>query len=154
MDLRGHGDAPRDGDFAKLLEQASRPSAHRMLVDPVASPGNVASRWRRGSNDPNGRVAATGEAQADELPTGFGRADAPRGPPGMAEGRTRAPAPRAAGGGWSRIVFALIALWVVVAFVGALLESPGDNLGALLMLGVIAWFAWSRVRRRPPGSSS
>jgi phosphopantothenoylcysteine decarboxylase/phosphopantothenate--cysteine ligase len=77
------GGAPRDGDFARLLEAASSPAAHRMHVD--ASIAAVADAGRRGT-------AAPGRA--------------PHGPPGMnrdhGPARTTAVGPHAPHDGRSR----------------------------------------------------
>ena len=157
------GAAPRDGDFARLLEAASSPAAHRMQVDDALREVGVVTRGpggarRRAPFGPPGMIRDTAG------PTDRGAASH------AAAGRAAAqpPSPRAAAAGPGRpprrlrdrvvsIAFAVAALWIVLSVASSLLHSPGDDLGALLLLGVAAFIvmrAWSRASaraRRPEG---
>jgi hypothetical protein len=180
------GGAPRDGDFARLLEAASAPAAHRMRIDPATlGLEDAASRAARA-----GRFTGTPpvEAATSQPPEDMGRperaassaasrpAAAPYGPPGMAEGRTRALPPRGAspGGttepalalaaavtGWGRrplkdrviaVLFGLAGLWILVSILSAAARDFGDATGLLFVIAVIAFMVLrGRARRqRPP----
>ncbi|MFM1988179.1 MAG: hypothetical protein RJA99_1136 [Pseudomonadota bacterium] len=87
------GRAPRDGDFARLLEAASAPAAHRLQAA-AAEAGRAARATRFGGAPPQ---QADGPPPHEDTPaaapgagaTRFGgRPPAPIGPPGMAAGRT------------------------------------------------------------------
>jgi hypothetical protein len=166
------GAGPRDGDFARLLEAASSPAAHRMQVDDALREVGVVARGaggarRRAPFGPPGMIrdttrsadhGAAGHAEAAQAASGH-----------VASGRVGAPpSPRAAAAGTDRparrlrdrvvsIAFALAAFWIVLSVASSLLHSPGDDLGALLLLGVAAFIvmrAWSRASaraRRPEG---
>lgn len=158
------GGAPRDGDFARLLEAASAPSAHRMRVDETL-----------GLEDADSRAARAGRFTGS--PPAAARTTAPPyGTPGMAEGRTRAVPPRAASPGvmpdpsaaaagavaaWSRrplkdrivlVLFGVAALWILLSILSAAAHDLGDAAG-LVVVGAVAVFLVlrSRLRRqRPP----
>jgi hypothetical protein len=214
------GGAPRDGDFARLLEAASAPSAHRMRVDETLGLEDADSRAARAGRFTGSPPAAArmgqrpqdprfggGPPATDEDPasvgarasghvgaSGFGHGSAPElhnaapsaarpaapyGPPGMAEGRTRAEPPRAAspGGmpdplaavagavtGWSRrplkdriviVLFGVAALWLLLSILSAAAHDVGNAAGLLLVGAVVAFLALrNRARRkRPPDAS-
>ena len=172
----GLGEAPRDGDFARLLEAASTPGAHRLEAHlPIGVPGAVpagrAAAGRRAAAAQFGRRAgAPGAAGADASTAGrAGAGDAlvetAGGAPVQRRGGSRPPAAASgrssAAGAPGRsirdrvvaVLFVVAGLWIVGAFVAALRDSPGDDLGALLVLALIAFAVlrgWSRARRRPP----
>jgi hypothetical protein len=184
------GGAPRDGDFARLLEAASAPSAHRMRVDETLGLEDADSRAARAGRFTRAppSVATTGQPlqdprfgggppPADEGPASAGaRPAAPYGPPGMAEGRTRAVPPRAASpngmpepsaavagavAAWSRrplkdriviVLFGVAALWLVLSILSAAAHDLGDATG-LVVVGAVVAFLVLRNRsrkRRPP----
>jgi hypothetical protein len=128
------GAAPQDGDFARLLEAASSPGAHRMPVPPEIEGGGPTSPRRR----------------------------VPYGPPGMVRDHAGDVLPPVAAGArrWAerplreRIVsalFVLAGLWIVLSVIDAASHSSGDEAGALVVLAVVAFFvlrSWMRSRRR------
>ncbi len=208
------GGAPRDGDFARLLEAASAPSAHRMRVDetlgledadsraaragrftgsptapatmgqrpqdprfgggpPAADDGPASGAARAsGDTDTAGFGHGSGTAHADPQPAAA-RAAAPYGPPGMAEGRTRAVPPRAASPGalpdpsaavagavaiWSSrplkdrivlVLFGVAALWILLSILSAATHDLGDATGLLVVGAVVAFLVLRNRSRRP-----
>jgi hypothetical protein len=211
------GGAPRDGDFARLLEAASVPSAHRMRVDETLGLEDADSRAARAGRftgsppaaatmgqrpqDPRfgggppafeeGAASVAARASSDADTTGFGhgagpahhgdepaatRPAAPYGPPGMAEGRTRAVPPRTASPGgmpdpsaavagavaaWSRrplkdrivtVLFGVAALWILLSILSAAADGLGDATGLVVVGAVVAFLVLrNRSRRqRPP----
>jgi hypothetical protein len=160
------GDSPRDGDFARLLEAASAPRAHRMRVDPeIEAFGPTRPRRRAPYGPPGmnwGRVPTPGASMppgADEpgadsaarLPGaspdagGFG-AGAPR--PARADARPRPG--RALRDRVVAVLFAIAGLWILMNVLDAATHSGGGDLGVLLVLAVVAFFvlrAWLRPRR-------
>jgi len=174
------GGAPSDGDFARLLEAASSPAAHRMDPDAVAAAFTGESVVRRATGTapygPPGMVRPLAErehdAQSDDAPApdGFGhRPQATRfggAPDPTRAAEATAQAARAVATRWSerpirdRVVFglfALAALFIVGSIVSSLLESSADgDLGTLLVLALIAFFVLrgfaSRSRKPPAGT--
>jgi hypothetical protein len=97
------GEAPADGDFVRLLEAASRPSAHRLGIDRAASPADPEAIATRGGRPPGADARPADARSADPVPA----PSAPPAPPDTAWGRTatgstqadagaRLPAPTAA----------------------------------------------------------
>jgi hypothetical protein len=160
------GGAPRDGDFARLLEAASAPSAHRMRVDETPGLEDADSRAARA-----GRFSGSPPAPANPA--------APYGPPGMAEGRIRTvpphatspdgmPDPSAAVAGavsaGSRrplkdrivaVLFGVAALWLLLTILSAAAHDVGDATGLLVVGAIVAFLVLrNRSRRqRPPDAS-
>jgi hypothetical protein len=155
------GGAPPDGDFARLLEAASAPSAHRMTLLPELAALGAGERRRDLRNAlagpaPVRRAAAA--AHRVEVPA----AAAPRGGPSAQD-------PAAASGAaaldvvarWRRrplrdraigLVALLGVLWIAVQILEAALAGPGDQLGALVVIAVVAFIMLrgAFTRRRPP----
>lgn len=176
------GGAPRDGDFARLLEAASSPAAHRMDPEAVAAAFTGESVVRRATGTapygPPGMVRPLAErehgAQSDDAAApaadGFGhRPQATRfggAPDPSRAAEAAAQAARTVATRWSqrpmrdRVVFglfALAALFILGSIVSNLLESSADgDLGALLVLALIAFFVLrgfaARARKPPAGT--
>ncbi|RPH45008.1 MAG: hypothetical protein EHM87_08100 [Burkholderiales bacterium] len=176
------GGAPRDGDFARLLEAASAPAAHRMKVDPsafgVEDATSRAARAGRFTGAPPARDAGARGTWSDDdgdAPPAPARPAAPYGPPGMAEGRTRAAPARGSpsGGnagpvqspaglvaGWARrplkdriiiVLFGIAGLWILVSILATAARDHGDATGLILVIAVVVFFVLrGRSRRQPP----
>ncbi len=161
------GAAPADGDFARLLEAASAPAAHRMQVPPEIEGWGPTRPARRVPYGPPGMVRDLSTSAARD---GHGAATGakpragaqPAGPPDLVGALSRL---SAGVRGWSdrppreRIVlvaFALVALWVLLGLVDAAVRSATDDPGLLIVLGVVAffvlrgWFGSRRRRREAP----
>ena len=155
------GGAPPDGDFARLLEAASAPSAHRMTLHPeLAALG--AGEPRRALRDALARPAPIrGAAPLPHRAEASAAAPARVGPP------TQDPAAAAgavalgiAARWWRRplrdrvigLVALLGMLWIAAQILEAVLAGPGDQLGALVVIAVIAFIMLrgAFTRRRPP----
>jgi hypothetical protein len=170
--LPASGDAPPDGDFARLLVAASQPSAHRMSVDPtlaamVTPDTRIYGTSRRPVWASPARPPERTDAAAPTAPQGGAGSDAwgRAGAVGRAPDAGQAPGAGATAlrGRWAerplrdrvvQVLFALAAVWIVGGLVSAMLESPGDALGGLLVLGAAAFIAlraWAhRSPRTPP----
>ena len=152
-----NGGAPRAGDFAKLLEAARAPRAHRMQVDPeLEAWGSTRARGRgRAPYGPPGMVRDTAPA----------RRPSPAAEPASAQSRddaafgAGAPAPvRRAARAWSErplrdrvvmVLFGLAAVSILLNVLEAASRSGGADLGVLLVLGVVAFLVLrSRLRAR------
>lgn len=177
---RGLGGEPRDGDFAALLEAASRPAAHRMAVDPtlaaMAVPDTIgpAAAWR--APPPPAAAMVTGgwgngaAGRADAQATDAAAASQPPmpeasplwGPPGMAEGRGRAPL-RPAGAATRRpwaerplrdkvvpVAFGIAGIWMLIVIIVGFLQSPGESIGGLLVLAAIVFIVLRGLKRSRP----
>ena len=174
------GAAPKDGDFARLLEAASAPDAHRMAVPPEVE-GWGATRPRRGTPyGPPGMVrdlAADAAArqplqetpastQAPAAVRDADRADGSGAAPASGGRRPpfatlpRLPLGVAGGAGRPRrdrvvpVLFALAGLWILLGVIDTAARSGGQDLGVLFVLAVVAFFVvrgWIRSRRPPTG---
>lgn len=191
-DSNALGRVPRNGDFARLLEAASAPAAHRLEIDRDDGDARAARATRFGGAPPRTPDAApTDPAESSATPhrdanRSGTRPPAPSGPPGMAAGRTlpavsripasdepaEVPVPPPADPpdlaalagravrAWmrrppkDRVAIALLAIgagWMLLTIGAATLAQPGDGVGALVVLALIAFFVlggWRR-RRRP-----
>jgi hypothetical protein len=174
------GGAPRDGDFARLLEAASAPRAHRMKVDPEvealgsvrrtrarAPYGSPGMNWGRALPLPGRAGGGTG-AEADT--GGATRLDteaAPGNQTAADDATFGAGASRPARRGtrpWSgrplrdrvvAILFAIGGLWILLNVLDAATHRGAEDLGPLFVLAVVAFFVlrgWLR-KRRPPTDS-
>lgn len=178
------GGEPRDGDFAALLEAASRPAAHRMTVDPtlaaMAVPDTIgpAAAWRTPQppaapmvtggwgNSASARADADATEAAPPSDPAMPAGRPPWGPPGMAEGRTRAQV-RQTGANPTRrpwaerplrdklvpIAFAIAGVWMLFSVAATALHSPGEGLGGLILLAAVVFIVLrglKRSRNRPP----
>ena len=176
------GGAPGDGDFARLLEAASSPAAHRMDPDAVAAAFTGEAVVRRATGKapygPPGMVRPLGDrdddtdpgAHAASEPNGFGHRPPATRFGGAADparaAEAAADAARTAVARWSqrplrdRVVFglfAIAALFIVGSIVSSLVESSASgDIGPLLVLALIAFFVLrglaSRSRKTPPGT--
>jgi hypothetical protein len=176
------GGAPRDGDFARLLEAASAPRAHRMKVDPEvealglgtrrrarAPYGSPKMNWGRALPLP-GRPGGGGGGGAGEDADGAARLDTT-----ADSGNQTAADDAAFGAGASRparpgarpwsgrrlrdrvvaILFALAGLWILLNVLDAATHRGAEDLGPLVVLAVVAFFVlrgWLRARRPPTDS--
>ncbi len=166
------GAAPADGDFARLLEAASSPAAHRMRVPPEVEGWGPTRSGRRVPYGPPRMVrelatsAARGghEAAAGPRPGSGAGTDATRGgPPDLAGALSSGL--RAGVRRWSErpprerlvlIFIALVALWMLLGVIDAAARSLADDPGLLIVLGVVAFFVlrgWLGSRRRRPGDT-
>jgi hypothetical protein len=154
-DTRTMGGAPRDGDFARLLQAASQPAAHRLHA---GADSMVTSR----TADPARRLPLAPEAMRPE-------AEAPRMTPGSMLEQPVAP-PAAVRrditasllGRWlampmrDRVItglFTLGGIAFVLNILRSAMESADDGFGVLLIFGVIVFFilsARSRKSRNTP----
>jgi hypothetical protein len=178
---KGLGSEPRNGDFAALLEVASRPAAHRMAGDPtlaaMAVPDTIgpAASWRvpqppappmvsgGWGNSAGGHADAAPSEPAVGPPAAASDARPPWGPPGMAEGRTRAPR-RSAGTAvrppWADrplrdklvpIAFGIAGVWMLMVVLAGFLQSPGEGIGGLLVLAAVVFIVLRGLKRSRPG---
>ncbi len=154
------GDAPRDGDFARLLEAASAPPAHRMRVDPeidalgatrarrrvpYGSPGMVRDHAppRPGGPPAPGVVDGASPPDADAFGAGARR-------PSRDDARPRAG--RRLRDRVVAVLFAIAGLWILFNVLDAATRPRGDDVGVLIVLAVVAFLvlrAWLRPRRPP-----
>ena len=167
------GAAPKDGDFARLLEAASAPAAHRMRVPPEVEGWGATRTPRRvpygppgmlrehaGTPVPRGRLPEPMDVPGEGLPqASFGTAA--RNGPGAGVAPPRLPALVR---GWSgrplrdrivAVLFALAGLWVLFGIIDAAARSGGEDLGVLAVLALVTFFVlrgWLRSRRSPTDS--
>ncbi|HYF60351.1 MAG TPA: hypothetical protein VEA81_15480 [Burkholderiaceae bacterium] len=156
----GTGGAPSDGDFARLLEQASSPRAHRLGGGEAAGEGTAPDHGPTGDAAPPspGEVRGGRAAPPDE-PVGEGfqpvagpRRPAPRGGPPKPVRRDASRTLR------DRIAPVLVGLALVVIAIGALgdfADAGRDSLGGLAALGIVLFIVLrgllgGRSRRPPP----
>lgn len=165
------GNAPPDGDFARLLEAASRPAAHRIGPDPARSVGGIdrlaALRDRIRDAAPAPATDATahdGDARRAEAPS-----DSRGAPEGEAAGASdriwgrsatgavERPAPRTAAVFAGRslrerivgIAVVIVVLWSLAVVLGRAMDTPDDAFGMLIVLGFVAFLVLrGRLRRR------
>jgi hypothetical protein len=165
------GAAPADGDFARLLEAASSPAAHRMRVPPEIEGWGPTRPGRRVPYGPPGMVrdlattAARGGHEAASGPrpgAGAVSEGSHGGPPDLVGALSRLSAGVRR---WSErpprerlvlIFIALVALWMLLGVIDAAARSLADDPGLLIVLGVVAFFVlrgWIGSRRRRPGDT-
>jgi hypothetical protein len=171
------GGAPRDGDFARLLEAASAPRAHRMKVDPEvealgsgtrrrprAPYGSPGMNWGRALPLPGQSGSGTGEDTgtdgATRLDTAAGTGNQTAADDATFGAGTSRP-PRPGVRPWSgrplrdrvvAILFALAGLWILLNLLDAVTHRGAEDLGPLFVLAVVAFFVlrgWLRGRRPP-----
>lgn len=169
------GAAPKDGDFARLLEAASAPAAHRMKEPPeIEGWGSTRARRRVPYGSPgmlrehaDADAAASGDRPTDPMDIpGEGIPQAVRGTAAGDRSGAGSTPPRlpALVRGWSdrplrdrivAVLFGLAGLWVLLGVIDAAARSGGEDLGVLAVLALVAFFVlrgWLRSRRSRTGS--
>ena len=168
------GDAPADGDFARLLEAASRPSAHRLGIDPALSgvgDGRVAVRsgpWRDraapavdaaapGIDQDAGDAVPRPAAAQPSVPGGTRDGPGVFGMPARSPGPARPSAARSPGLFAGRslrerlvgIAVVIAVVWTLAVMLGRAMDAPDDTFGLLIVLGFVAFLVLrGRLRRR------
>jgi hypothetical protein len=162
------GGAPRDGDFARLLDAASQPAAHRL------------HRTLQNLPQAHGSLVATGRAGTSAQNTGFGHgasvehghgagqgAGASQGASGaqtddatalaLQAGASTLAAGTTAIKRWSdkpprdrfiSALFVLAALWIGISIFGQLINQFDEHAGLLIVLAIGAFIFFSRRSQR------
>lgn len=152
------GGAPRDGDFARLLDAASQPSAHRLhrslttslpaprqaitMLEPLADGTHTA---RRGTSAPmavHEPSAPPSERTGSPLPGSA--APLELGATALKRWSQKSPRDR-----FVSALFVLAAIWIGMAILGQLMSQFEDHAGLLIILGIGAFLYFTgRARRR------
>ena len=171
LDTTRLGGAPRDGDFARLLQAASQPAAHRLhrtmqALPEIVSTPHATREALRAPSDPTvrdrpalidglfGQSAQTGTAQgASEV----AHADA-----AMQAGTNALQAGSSMLQRWSRkppkdravsALFFFAAVWIGLAILGQLATQFEDHAGVLILLAIGAFMFFGRRARRAQQTS-
>ncbi len=153
-DTRTMGGAPRDGDFARLLQAASQPAAHRLHA---AADSMVSARTAA----PQGRLPAASEPRRLD-------AEAPLMTPGSMLQQSVATSPSVRRdisasllGRWlamplrERVItglFTVGGIAFVLNILSSAIESADDGFGVLLVFAVIVFFIFSARSRKSRGA--
>lgn len=183
LDTTRLGGAPRDGDFARLLQAASQPGAHRLhrtmqALPEIASTPHATRDALRAPSDPTvrdrpalidglfGQSAQTGTAQAASgghamVPT-VSRTEVAHADAAMQAGTHALQAGSSMLQRWSRkppkdravsALFFIAALWIGLAILGQLFTQFEDHAGALILLAIGAFMFFGRRARRAQQAS-
>jgi hypothetical protein len=183
LDTTRLGGAPRDGDFARLLQAASQPAAHRLhrtmqALPEIVSTPHATREALRAPSDPTvrdrpalidglfGQSAQTGTAQGASgghamVPT-VSRTEVAHADAAMQAGTNALQAGSSMLQRWSRkppkdravsALFFFAAVWIGLAILGQLATQFEDHAGVLILLAIGAFMFFGRRARRAQQTS-